>query len=125
MRLISQNGEIDVSYENGSLVIGVCKNEDIKSARIYYHDSSSQRGTRLAEYSSKSKAIKAMEMLHEAYVGKLVCQNIRMTKDVEEILKSWNTQAIIGETAHNEPNIDYINNTIFQFPKDENVEVDS
>lgn len=115
MRIISQNGNADFPYE--SVVVAHADNRV-----VIKHDG---KDYIVAEYSSGEKAYKAMEMLREAYVGKLICQNIDMTKDVEEILKSWNTQAIIVETAHNEPNIDYINNTIFQFPKDENVEVDS
>lgn len=70
MRLISQDGTIDVSYDSGSLTIGAATYEDIRLACIFYHNCSTQRGTKLAEYKSKEKAEKAMEMLHDSYIGK-------------------------------------------------------
>ena len=63
MRLISQNGEIDVPYDYFSLTIATGKYEDVEVASIYCHNLSSPKGTKLAGYSSKEKAEKAMEML--------------------------------------------------------------
>lgn len=69
MRVISQDGTMDFPYESSSVSIhGGCIN-----GRIYvrmqlcggYDDS-----VDVAEYSSKEKALKAMEMLREAYAGK-------------------------------------------------------
>lgn len=68
MRLISQDGMIDVPYEYGSLSVGVGKVEEIKHAVIKYRNVSSPNGTKLAEYSSKSKVLKVMEMLREEYL---------------------------------------------------------
>ena len=68
MRLISQDGMIDANYDNGSLVVGVGKYEECISAIISYYDHSSQRGTKLAEYRSKAKALKVMEMLRKEYL---------------------------------------------------------
>lgn len=67
MRLISQDGMIDVPYEYGSLSVGVGKVEEIKHAVIKYRNVSSPNGTKLAEYSSKSKVLKVMEMVRNAY----------------------------------------------------------
>ena len=67
MRLISQDGEIDVPYEYGSLCIGFIKGEEHIIDTISYYNYSSQKGTKLAEYSSKSKALKVMEMVRNAY----------------------------------------------------------
>lgn len=67
MRLISQDGMIDVNYDNGSLVVGVGKYEECISAIITYYDYSCQKGTKLAEYRSRAKALKVMEMLRNAY----------------------------------------------------------
>ena len=68
MRIISQDGTIDVPYDSGSLTIGIGKYEDIELACIFYHNFSTTKGTKLAEYNSKSKAQKAMEMLRNGYL---------------------------------------------------------
>ena len=91
MRLISQDGMTDVNYDNGSLTIGVGMYEEYVLAIISYYDHSCQKGTKLAEYSSKSKALKAMEMLRKEYL---------------ETVYDYRTKP-----------------KVFQFPKDEDVEV--
>ena len=68
MRLISQDGEIDVPYEHGSLCIGFIKGEEHIISTISYYNYSSQKGTKLAEYSSKAKALKVMEMLQKQFL---------------------------------------------------------
>lgn len=67
MRLISQDGMVDVNYDNGSLVVGVGKYEECVSAIINYYNYSCQKGTKLAEYRNKAKALKVMEMVREQY----------------------------------------------------------
>ena len=67
MRIISQDGTIDVPYEISSLSMAVGKYEDVEHAAIYCHNSSTAMGTKMAEYGSKEKAKKAMEMLREQY----------------------------------------------------------
>ena len=112
MRLVSQDGLIDVNYDNGSLVVGVGKYEECISAIITYYDHSCQKGTKLAEYSSKDKALKVMEMLRNKY-AKL------------EIFKSVYQKGLLTE-LNKELGFDEMQNTltsIFQFPKDEEVEV--
>lgn len=72
MRMISQDGTIDVPYEISSLSMAVGKYEDVEHAAIYCHNSSTSMGTKMAEYSSKEKAKKAMEELRCAYM----CHNL-------------------------------------------------
>ena len=67
MRVISQDGTIDVPYDYFSLSVASGKYEDVEVAYIYCHNLSSPNGTKLAEYSAKAKAIKAMEMLRKAW----------------------------------------------------------
>ena len=67
MRVISQDGNIDIPYDYFSLSVVSGRYEDIHYAAIYFHNLSSPNGTKLAEYSSDKKAEKAMEMLHEMY----------------------------------------------------------
>ena len=97
MRIISQNGAIDVPYDYFSLTIATGKYEDVEYACIYCHNLSSPKGTKLAEYSSKEKAQKAMEMLHITYKG----------NKVEEVYQEG--------TNYYHPT--------FQFPADEDVKV--
>ena len=54
MRLISQDGLIDVNYDNGSIVIGVTRDES-GAVISYYDHASSDKSSILAKYSSKSK----------------------------------------------------------------------
>lgn len=67
MRVISQDGTMVVPYEISSLSMASGKYEDVEHAAIYCHNSSTAMGTKMAEYSSKEKAKKAMEMLREEY----------------------------------------------------------
>lgn len=86
MRILSQDGKIDVPYEQVSL--------EIKEKEIWCGYSMTMTnhcvGKMFAEYSSEEKALKAMEMLHEAYVAhenykKLDAEiQIRMAKELAE-----------------------------------------
>ena len=124
MRLISQDGEIDVPYEHGSLCIGFIKGEEHIIDTISYYNYSSQKGTKLAEYSSKTKALKVMEMLRNAYIGiPLVMQNVDLTEEVINELKSMDKKGLQIVNTDTQPRVDFISNCYFQFPKDEEVEV--
>lgn len=116
MRLISQDGEIDVPYEHGSLCIGFIKGEEHIIDTISYYNYSSQKGTKLAEYSSKSKAIKVMEMLREQYM-KLGMIKILASGTCEYMDKS------LGKEEKMEIYADYCKKHCFKFPSDEEVEV--
>lgn len=107
MRIISQNGTIDCSYDNGNLYVGCVRHEDgTEDVRIYY-SSSSLRGTILAEYTSEAKTIKAMEMLREKYLSRM------------ELNGGYD--AVNG--CYVQPNF-WVLPKVFQFPKDEEVEVE-
>ena len=62
MRIISQGGKIDLPYEQVSISID-CDDE----RTIIAYAVSSGTIWELAEYSTKEKAVKAMEMLREEY----------------------------------------------------------
>ena len=95
MRVISQDGTIDVPYDYFSLSVASGKYEDVEVAYIYCHNLSSPNGTKLAEYSTKAKAIKAMKMLREAWIN----GTIEFTHGI------------------------YHRNIVFQFPQDDEIEV--
>lgn len=125
MRVISQDGTIDVPYEISSLSMAVGKYEDVEYAAIYCHNSSTAMGTKMAEYGSKEKAKKAMEMLRKAYVSMpILFQNVEITEDVVKQFEKLKNSGIIVQTMNNEPSkVEYVNNCIFQFPKDDEIEV--
>ena len=125
MRIISQDRTIDVPYDYFSLTIATGKYEDVEVACIYCHNLSSPKGTKLAEYSSKEKAEKAMEMLRTAYTGRFVT-NADIPDDFEEQLKEL-MKGGFGTVIVNDrydSRVEFNNlNGYFQFPKDEDVEV--
>ena len=123
MRVISQDGTIDVPYEK--VAIQRCGN------RIYFLNKNlisieqSITDMQIAHYSSSVKAEKAMEMLREAYAGlSIIMQNADISEDVAKAFEKWKKQGICVRTANEEPpKIECINNVYFQFPADEDVEV--
>lgn len=111
MRLISQNGMIDVPYEN---VIIACENNRDGKYTIYARCS---HCLGMATYSTEDKALKVMEMLREAYVNneyyKSLCSGIVIplpnnSDDMKEKMVATRT---------------FRATTIFHFPDDSDVEV--
>ena len=68
MRVISQDGTMDVPYEISSFSMAVGKYENVEHAVIFCYNYSTSMGTKMAEYSSKEKTKKAMEELRYAYM---------------------------------------------------------
>lgn len=124
MRVISQDRTIDVPYDYFSLSVASGKYEDVEVAYIYCHNLSSPNGTKLAEYSTKEKALKAMEMLRETYTGMpIVMQNIDVSEDMAKEFEILKKCGVIVRAENQPSKVDFINNVIFQFPQDEYVEV--
>jgi hypothetical protein len=124
MRVISQDGTIDVPYEYFSLSMSSGKYEDVEVAYIYCHNLSSPNGTKLAEYSTKAKAIKAMRMLRETYVGMpIVMQNVDISEDVAKEFERLKKCGVMVQTENQPSKVDFINNAVFQFPQDDEIEV--
>lgn len=125
MRILSQDGTIDIPYDYFSLTIATGKYEDVEFAGIYCHNLSSTKGTKLAEYSSKEKAQKAMEMLRTAYTGRFVT-NADISDDfnerLHELMKCGFGTVIVKDTNDSRVEFDNLNG-YFQFPQDEDVEV--
>lgn len=117
MRIISQDGMIDVPYE--MVALHEC---DGKIRMNMAGDTG--KGTVLAEYSTEARARKAMEMLRQAYAGlPIIMQNIDITDDVTEMFKEWKKQGIMVRTADNQlSKVEFLNNGYFQFPADDEVE---
>ena len=124
MRVISQDGTIDVPYDYFSLSMASGKYGDVEVAYIYCHNLSSPNGTKLAEYSTKAKAIKAMKMLRESYIGMpIVMQNVDISEDIVEDFERLNKCGVMVQTKNQPSKVDFINNAVFRFPQDDEIEV--
>ena len=77
----------------------------------------------MAEYSSKEKAKKAMEMLRKAYIGMpIVMQNGDVSEDVSREFERLKKCGIVVQTENQPSKIECISNSIFQFPTEEELE---
>lgn len=108
MRVISQDGTMDVPYENVVLY------QDEKNIMCIF--SGIYIGRKLAQYSTEEKAIKAMEMLRGRY-GKLEVMKVIANGTAEYMEKSLSTNEMIEQ--HNA----YCDMNVFQFPQDDEIEV--
>ena len=122
MRLISQDGTIDVSYE----MVAIQRfrnaiyflNRNLTGVEDLINDIS------LAEYATEEKAVKAMEMLRDTYIGMpIVMQNVDVSEDVVKEFERLKKCGIMLQTENQPSKVDFINNAIFQFPQDDEIEV--
>lgn len=112
MRLISQHGNVDIPYENAIL----SHNNNIVRADVDNFDFT------MGIYSSGEKAYKVMEMVRKAYLGiPVVLQNVEVPNDAEKFFGDKNI--IYACIPEQKPKVEYLNNAIFQFPPDDEVEV--
>ena len=123
MRVISQDGTLDMPYEQ---VIIQRFGKD-----IYFLNSNLTGVEQLvsdmvvATYSTAEKAQKAMEMLRIAYTGSIAMfQNVEPTEEVNEVFKKCNTQVIYASLDNQPSEIKFENhqNFYFQFPTEEELE---
>ena len=123
MRIISQDGTIDIPYEN--FVFGITKDNFIVAIRDTVARPSEVCQGIVAEYSSKEKAQKAIEMLRTAYTGRFVT-NADISDDfgeqLKELMKGGFGTVIVKDTNDSRVEFDNLNG-YFQFPQDEDVEV--
>ena len=123
MRVISQDGTIDIPYE--SVIIQ-------RFGREIYFLNKNLIGVEqlvsdmdIATYSTEEKAKKAMEMLRKAYVGNIVMfQNVEPTDELKEMLKIHGIEAIYAILDNQTQEIKFENhqNFYFQFPAEEELE---
>lgn len=121
MRVISQDGTLDMPYEE--VIIQRFR------SRIYFLNKnligveSLNEDMQIAEYSKEEKAKKAMEMLRDAYIGMpIVMQNVDVSEDVAREFERLKKCGIMVQTESQPSKIGCINNVIFQFPAEEELE---
>ena len=122
MRVISQDGTIDMPYE--SVIIQ-------RFGREIYFLNKNLIGVEqlvsdmdIATYSTEEKAKKAMEMLRDTYTGMpIVMQNVDISEDMAKEFERLKKCGIMARTENQPSKVDFINNAIFQFPQDDEIEV--
>lgn len=123
MRVISQDGTMDFPYDSSLVSVY----EGCINGRIYvrmqlcggYDDS-----VDVADYSTKEKAVKAMEMLREVYAGMpIVMQNVNISEDVAKEFGRLKKCCVLVNAEKQPSKVDFVNNAIFQFPQDDEIEV--
>ena len=123
MRIISQDGTIDVPYER--FVISVNMQNKCEIIAWTGNHISDDECIVMAVYSSFAKAQKAMEMLRTAYTGRFVTTaNVPddFNEQLKELMKGGFGTVIVKDT--NDSRVEFNNlNGYFQFPNDEDVEV--
>ena len=123
MRVISQDGTIDMPYD--SVIIQ-------RFGREIYFLNKNLIGVEhlvsdinIATYSTEEKAKKAIEMLRKAYVGNIVMfQNVEPTDELKEMLKIHGIETIYAILDNQPQEIKFENhqNFYFQFPTEEELE---
>lgn len=110
MRVISQDGTIDVPYE--MVVIQRFGNEVYFLNRNLTGIEELINDIELAEYSAEAKAVKAMEMLRKVYENNVFYHCTASSKRFEEV------QRVLSEEQFWKATAEY-----FQFPQDDEIEV--
>ena len=124
MRVISQDGTIDIPYELSAVTIG--HKVDLSKFNINIRSKLlDEIPCIVATYSTEEKAKKAMEMLRKAYVGSIVMfQNVEPTDELKEMLKIHGIETIYAILDNQPQEIKFENhqNFYFQFPTEEELE---
>lgn len=114
MRIISQNGLIDVPYEQISI--------EIRENEIWCGYTATLEKTcvskRFARYSTQEKAEKTMQKLHECYTGVLLMQNVSLPEDEAKQLKNMTTGFICVNSREDNVRIEPLH-MVFKFPADD------
>lgn len=129
MRILSQDGTIDMPYELTALsisykIVGSRMDKNIFCVNAHSNSLNAKRVI-MGEYSSEEKAKESMKMLHRAYVGTIYMQNTELPEGGAEELKEmvkhgFGIISVVKDTdsVRFEPL-----NICFQFPDDDEIEV--
>ena len=122
MRVISQDGTMDVPYEN--FVFGITLDNYISAVMNTALRPTGVGKERMAKYSAREKALKAMELLRETYIGMpIVMQNVDVSEDMAKEFERLKKCGVIVQAENQPSKVDFINNAVFQFPQDDEIEV--
>lgn len=126
MRVISQDGKTDIPYEDFVFSIlnisggncGIVAVKNVAEPPEVFMNSI------IATYSTEAKTIKAMEKLREAYIGMpIVMQNVDISEDLATEFEKLKKCGVMIRADNQPSKVEFINNSIFQFPQDDEIEV--
>lgn len=125
MRVISQTGKTDIPYENFvfSILNSSGGNYGIVAVKNVAEPPGVFINSLIATYSIEAKALKAMEMLREAYAGK---PKLNVDEIPNLTPQEFGEKLRIGDVLLcDKTNVDvsFSNNYYFQFPQDDEIEV--
>lgn len=124
MRVISQTGKTDIPYEDFVFsILNSGGNYGIVAVKNAAEPLEVFMNSLIAAYSTEAKAIKAMEMLREAYAGK---PKLNVDKIPNLTPQEFGEKLGIGDILLcNKVNADvsFSSNYYFQFPQDDEIEV--
>ena len=126
MRVISQDGKIDIPYEDFvfSILKSSGKNYVIVAVKNVAEPPEVFMNSLVATYSTKAKAIKAMKMLRETYAGMpIMMQNVELTEEEIKAIERLKKDGIMVRLVDEPSKVECFNNIIFQFPQDDEIEV--
>lgn len=126
MRVISQTGKTDIPYEDFvfSILNSGGGNYGIVAVKNVAEPPEVFMNSLIATYSTETKAIKATEMLREAYAGMpIVMQNVDISEDVAEEFERLKKCGVMVRAENQPSKVDFISNAVFQFPQDDEIEV--
>lgn len=125
MRVISQTGKTDIPYEDFVFsILNSGGNYGIVAVKNVAESPEVFMNSLIATYSTEAKAIKAMKTLREAYIGMpIVMQNVDISEDVAEEFERLKKYGIMVQAENQPSKVDFINNDVFQFPQDDEIEV--
>ena len=114
MRIISQDGNINLPYEMTALLVSDNYIQAVFSGGIQ------QSPYVMAVYESQEKCQKAMEMLNRGYAGMFLTQNVEMSDDdYEECIKMAARGFDDSKTMVSSPDMKFEPaNIVFRFPED-------
>jgi hypothetical protein len=123
MRVISQDGIIDMPYEH--ICISASR-QNPKAIFAWHILGSDADDVCIAIYSTEQKALKAMKMLRQCYVGKVILENTDVSdgfyEQLEKLFNNGEPAIISVCTGGNQSKIEQFN-SVFQFPADDEIEV--
>lgn len=118
MRLISQDGGVDIPYEMSALII-----EDFGSKVVIFASSMLFREKTfvLASYDSVEKALKVMEDFKKSYSGfpMIIGDDVLKPENNFEKLKNLNLTNLIEQEKDGK--VEYLGSLTFRFPKNDEV----
>lgn len=113
MRVISQDGNIDVPYEQISI--------EVRDNEIWcgYNATLGKYciAKRFAIYSTEEKSEKAMQKLHECYTGVILLKNVGFPDDAKQ-LKSMKSGFICVNNREDNARIEPLH-MVFRFPQED------